>query len=648
MAETAGEGRLMSRDPVRILVVEDEAGHAELIRRAFRGSPWPAELTVAETLREARSVLAERPPDLILTDLQLPDGRGMELLAPDSRRPAFPIVVMTGYGDEQAAVDAIKGGALDYVVKSDDTLRNLPQLAQRALREWDNIVARQQAEEQLRQAKQDWEQTFQAVGHSMVILDPGHRVIAANQATVEITGKPLGELLGMRCFEVFHDGASSPPAMCPMEAVLKTGDTKTIDEEVEAFGRVFLVSCTPVFDASGSLEKIIHVATDVTERKRVEQAFRESTKRYKALVDTSPIAVIELDLSGRITYVSPTALRLYGTTDPNDLLGRNAADLIGQDQRAKILDGFARTLAKDVSLNNEYVVRRKDGSEFTAEISTAVLRDPLGHPKAFMAILQDITERKQAEEHLRRMETQLAHVARLSTMGEMVAGIAHEVNQPLYSVLNFAKASKNILEAHGSPNLTDLRDWNEEIAAAAARAGDIINRLRNFVRRDGVERRESSICEIIGESVAMVASEARQRGVAVHWQPCDEPVMANVDRVQIQQVVVNLLRNAYEAMEGVDDRPRAARVTVSVADSQVDVAVADTGVGLPEADHQNIFHAFVTTKARGLGMGLAIGRTIVEAHGGDLWAVPDPGGGTVFHFTLPLAGAARENRESDP
>ena len=122
----------MNQNPVRILVVEDEAGHVNLVRRAFRTSLWPVELTVAETLHEARSALADRVPDLVLADLQLPDGRGMELLAPESQRPAFPVVVMTGYGDEQAAVDAIKGGALDYVVKSDATLRDLPQVARRA------------------------------------------------------------------------------------------------------------------------------------------------------------------------------------------------------------------------------------------------------------------------------------------------------------------------------------------------------------------------------------------------------------------------------------------------------------------------------------------------------------------------------------
>ncbi|HUT87939.1 MAG TPA: ATP-binding protein, partial [Thermoguttaceae bacterium] len=237
---------------------------------------------------------------------------------------------------------------------------------------------------------------------------------------------------------------------------------------------------------------------------------------------------------------------------------------------------------------------------------------------------------------LRQMETHLAHVTRLSAMGEMVAGIAHEVNQPFYSILNFAKASRNVLSAQREPNLEDLRDWMNEIAAAAARAGDIIRRLRDFARKTGSIRVVSDIEGIIGESIELVAFEARQRHVTVQRERCKAALAASVDRVEIQQVLVNLLRNACEALEESEVPRRLVTIRTAATDAFVEVSVADNGPGLPPDKDLTIFNAFATTKIEGLGMGLAISKSIVESHGGEIWAASNPDGGATFHFTLPL------------
>lgn len=254
--------------------------------------------------------------------------------------------------------------------------------------------------------------------------------------------------------------------------------------------------------------------------------------------------------------------------------------------------------------------------------------------------------RMQAEERLRDMETQLAHVGRLSAMGELVAGIAHELNQPLYSILNFSKACRNALAVDKDQlNLDDVREWCEEIAGSAQHAGAIVTQLRSFSRRTEAKRRPTELDEIIDESIALVGFEARRRRIDVKLQRCSDSVSVMVDRTQILQVMVNLLRNAYEAMEDSRITRRTVTVQTDAFPDAIQVTVADTGLGLPTEDGHEIFDAFVTTKPDGLGMGLAISRTIVEAHGGRLGAVANPEGGAIFRFSLPTVGKGRADAE---
>jgi C4-dicarboxylate-specific signal transduction histidine kinase len=227
----------------------------------------------------------------------------------------------------------------------------------------------------------------------------------------------------------------------------------------------------------------------------------------------------------------------------------------------------------------------------------------------------------------------------------MVAGIAHEVNQPLYSILNFAKASRNVLAAEGEPNREDLREWNEEIAAAASRTGEIIARLRSFVRRTEMQCSSADLNEIVRESIELMAFETRRLGIAVRPELCESPFAVNVDRVQIQQVVVNLLRNACEAMAGGPAPAGMIVVRTALVDRGAEISVADRGPGLPAGGDLQIFDAFVTTKPDGLGMGLAISKTIVEAHGGSLSGASNPEGGATFRFTLPVVKVGQRDVE---
>jgi len=244
------------------------------------------------------------------------------------------------------------------------------------------------------------------------------------------------------------------------------------------------------------------------------------------------------------------------------------------------------------------------------------------------------------------MELRLSHVARLSMMGEMVAGIAHEINQPLYSVLNFAKAVRNILTEQQKPDVERLREWNDEIITAASHAGAIIKRLRSFARKGSAERSICPMNRIVKESLELTAFEARRRDVTVRQELSEPSASVHVDAVQIQQVLVNLLQNAFDAMEEVTANNRVVTVRSGrseESDELVEVSVKDNGSGLPVEEHDNVFEAFVTTKPKGLGLGLTISEAIVESHGGRLWVTSAPEGGARFHFTLPIVEGKHSN-----
>jgi C4-dicarboxylate-specific signal transduction histidine kinase len=247
---------------------------------------------------------------------------------------------------------------------------------------------------------------------------------------------------------------------------------------------------------------------------------------------------------------------------------------------------------------------------------------------------RDITDRKRAEDAVRKAQAELAHVARVTTLGEMAASIAHEVDQPLSGVVINAKACLRFLSGE-SPNLDEARDGLQAIARDGRRASDVIARIRALARRTTVEKEPLDINEVIREVVALADAEARRTHASIRTAVAGDLPRVVADRVQLQQVVLNLLLNGLDAMTAVVDRPRELVIrTEREGTDRVHVAVQDSGSGIDPQLAPRMFDAFATTKPSGLGMGLSISRTIVEHHGGRLWAVPNDGPGTTFHFTV--------------
>ena len=248
---------------------------------------------------------------------------------------------------------------------------------------------------------------------------------------------------------------------------------------------------------------------------------------------------------------------------------------------------------------------------------------------------EEIVERQRAEQEARQHHAELAHVARVSTMGEMAAGLAHELNQPLGAIASFADGGMRIIEG-GSPNVGDLGMAMEEISEQAHRAGRIIHRLRAFVTRSELQTTAADVRQLTAEVVDLLAMDIRHNQIDFHLDVPREIGPVRVDRIQVQQVILNLMRNAIEAMEKTDPSDRRLVVRAERPDDgMVEIAVADTGPACPDETLDKIFDAFFTTKASGIGMGLSISRSIIEAHGGRLWVTPNADGGLTFRFTLP-------------
>jgi PAS domain S-box-containing protein len=373
---------------------------------------------------------------------------------------------------------------------------------------------------------------------------------------------------------------------------------------------------------------------DITDRKRAAEALHESEERFRRIFDEAPIGAAIVSLDYRFVRVNEALCRITGyfseeltrltfrdITHPDDL----AVDL---EQVRRLADG-----AIDQYVTEKRYIR-KDGDIVWGHLSVRLLRDAAGQPLYFLPMIENITARKEDENKLAALQVQLTHASRLATLGELAAGIAHEVNQPLCSIVNFAKACKNIASDE-APDLPQIRQWSDSIAMAAARSGDIIRRMLDFARKGGATRETVAVGQLVAEAMLLVRHEAQTRKVTLRQEMPDQELAASVDPVQIQQVLVNLLRNAIEAL---GDTPLAVgRVVVEArrVDGLVQVSVSDNGSGQPEAELPKIFEPFFTTKPQGLGMGLAISKTIIEDHGGRIWAEANQSGGLTIHFTLP-------------
>jgi two-component system, LuxR family, sensor kinase FixL len=476
-----------------------------------------------------------------------------------------------------------------------------------------------------------------ASDRAIFLLDPEGRITSWNRGAELVTGWKANEICGQPGSILYPDPereAGIPEA--DLALVAETGRMHGEYWRMRKDGSEFVahVNFTALRNEDGSLRSFGQVLYDITDRKASETAMERSAIHLRSILDTVPDAMVVIDEHGAILWFSVAAERMFGYRAA-DAVGRNVNMLMpspDRDLHDSYLLRYRNTGEKRI-LGHPRIVngRRADGHEFPIELSIGEAVSE-GH-RVFTGFIRDLSEQQLAELRLQELQSELIHVSRVSAMGTMASTLAHELNQPLTAIANYMEAARELLEMPGEEYREMVKEAMYESGREALRAGSIVRRLRDFVSSGDVEKHVEDLPHLIEESGRLALINAREKGVSVTYDLDPKAIRVLVDRVQIQQVLVNLLRNAVEAMEAVEQR--ALSISTRPDDKGlVRVSVADTGPGLAPAVQAKLFQAFTTTKETGMGLGLSICRTIIESHGGRIWAESEPGAGTTFHFTI--------------
>jgi two-component system sensor kinase FixL len=368
----------------------------------------------------------------------------------------------------------------------------------------------------------------------------------------------------------------------------------------------------------------------------------DSEAHLRSILATVPDAMVVIDETGNILSFSAAAEKLFGYAEA-EVVGENVSMLMPSPDRERH-DGYLRNYRKTgerriIGIGRVTTARHRDGNTFPIELSVGEAW--IGKKRIFTGFIHDITHRQQAELRLQDLQAELAHVGRISEMASLASSLAHELNQPLTAIANYCESGRDLLAGEpGGDAVQTAREAFAEAAGEALRAGQIVRRLRDFMSHGESDLRVESLSRLVTEANALALVGSREHGIDVQIQFDHEADRVLVDRIQIQQVLTNLIRNAIDAMIETQVRSLTIRTTAG-PDDQITICIEDTGSGIGDSVAPQLFQPFVTSKPTGMGVGLSICRTIVEGHGGRIWFEPRPGGGTIFSFTLPLAGEAQ-------
>jgi two-component system sensor kinase FixL len=473
----------------------------------------------------------------------------------------------------------------------------------------------------------------------IIVIDMKGTIQVYNDACERLFGYSAAETLGQNVkmlmpspYHEEHDGYLTRYRM--------TGEKRIIGIGREVIGQRKNGTTFPMYLSVGERsldgQKIyVGIIHDLTERKKSDAALIEREAKLSSILDTAPDAIITIDEMGIIESFNSSAVRLFGYTE-QEVIGKNIKFLMPSPYREEhdaYLARYRRTGEKRIiGIGRIVVGERRDGTTFPLELAVGEVW--IGKRRLFTGFIRDRTERQGTEQRLHDLQAELLHVSRLSAMGQMSSALAHELNQPLTAIMNYVKAATRTMSAIEGPQAEKSREWMEKATAQTARAGEIIRRLRSFIEKRESSRSSENLNKVVEEAIALGLVGSADANVRVHLEldPAVTPIL--VDKVQIQQVLINLIRNSIEAMQSVSRRELTVQTSTD-SDGAIVVAVSDTGPGLSDEVAARLFQPFVTTKEKGMGIGLTICQSIVEAHNGRIWATPREGGGVEFRFSLP-------------
>lgn len=490
---------------------------------------------------------------------------------------------------------------------------------------------------------------LETLPEAVAIILPDHRLAGLNPAGLSLLGIeslndiPPGSPL------LLLDPNHVPQFKSQFGKVMSGDASENIEplflvvEALDGERRSIECRMAPLKKGDGQLGGVIVTARDVSQREKHLQNVTESAALLKAILQTVPDPMIVIDQDGLITSFSTTAETLFGYVE-DEVLGRNI-EMVMPEPHRRAHDSYIRRYLQTgekriIGIGRILEGQKKDGSLFPMELVVGEIQS--GKHRAFTGFIRDLTEKFEAEAKMNELQAELVHTSRLSAVGTLASALAHELNQPLTAIANYLATSRDLLDDWKPEMVETIREAIDESGKEALRAGQIVRRLRDFVSKGEIDRQILPLGKLINDATTLGLVGAREKGIS--WSVEIEPHIDNViaDRVQIQQVMVNLMRNAVEAMECSTIKHLAIRARRCGTD-YAEISVADTGHGVPEVMQGQLFQPFVSTKAQGMGLGLSICQTIIEAHGGQMSVEAEQGGGTIFKFTLPLASVEMQD-----
>ena len=502
------------------------------------------------------------------------------------------------------------------------------------------FIKRRSAESALRANEERWRKLFETSHAGMALVGLDGVFTAANPALQRMLGHTEQEIVGRNVLELNPEEERAATADALARYRSGSLDERQVEKKYlkKDGSPVWLNITTTLVPATETATPFLQaVYVDVTERVRFEAALRASEERWRAIFETAGVGIATEPLAGGVSSVNPAFQRLLGYSE-SELQKLTTFDFTQEDDLAttrKLRNGIITGPQRSYRLEKRY--RHKDGTIIWADVNASMVPATNSTP-AFLAIMVvDITARRHAEDALRVAQSELARVSRLTTMGGFAASIAHEVNQPLMAVVTNADTCLRWL-AQDLPDLDEARQAAERTVNAGHRAADIIKTIRALARKSTAEMTRFDINSAITDILTLARGELQRHDILLEtdFSAGVQPIMG--DRVQLQQVILNLIRNGVEAMSTVTLRRRVLQVSSQIDErGDVVIAVTDTGTGLDPTKKERIFDAFFTTKPEGMGLGLSICRSIVETHGGRLWASPNLTQGSTFQFTVPAA-----------
>jgi PAS domain S-box-containing protein len=505
-----------------------------------------------------------------------------------------------------------------------------------------DITERVQFEVALRASEERWRAVFENTAVGIVTHHFEHgRYETANEAFQRMTGYTGDELRNLTVLDITPEEDLAAPRNRRDEIVAEPRRSYRIEKRYRrkdgeilwADVNSFLI---PATDSTPAFLAV--VAVDITERKRAEAALRASEERWRATLEIAPVGIASLDLEHRRYQTANESFqRMTGYTE-DELRNLTPLDVTHEDDRATTQDLMERSTG-GVGVLQRKRYRRKNGEVVWADVNTFAVPAADSTPAFLGVVAVDITDRKRGEEALQQAQADLARLNRVMLLGEMTASIAHEINQPIAAVITNGSAGLRWLGAR-QPDLDEVRQALGRIVRDGTRAGEVIGRIRSLAKKAPPRREPLDINQVISEATALTQAEMQRSAVRLQSLLADDLPLVSADRVQLQQVMINLIVNAVEAMVAAGDGPRELTI-LSGRDNANDavIEVQDTGPGLDPEKFERFFQSFYTTKPDGIGMGLAISRSIAEAHGGELSAAPNQPRGAVFRLTLPLEEA---------